>query len=299
MSRIANVETWVKRLTRFAPIEALSLELVKFDTQLMASPDISGVEYQQGELAGYEVREYLLEKWGRKCAYCDATNVPLQIDHLTPKSRDGSNRVSNLTLACGPCNQRKGAQTADEFGHPEVQKQARLPLKDAAAMNATRWAQYRRLQMFDLPIECGTGGQTKFNRLRLGLPKAHWIDAACVGESGAQARVDLDTRPLLIRATGHGSRQMCSMDKYGFPRTGPKQAHCVQGFKTGDIVKAVVPKGKRAGTHVGRVAVRTRGSFNITVPTGVVQGIGWRYCRLIQHAEGFTYSTGGGASSIR
>ena len=294
MSRINNVETWARRLMRFAPIAALSLELVKFDTQAMVDPEISGVEYQQGELFGYEVREYLLEKWGRGCAYCSEKNVPLEIEHIVPKSRGGSDRVSNLTLACHTCNQKKGNQTAAEFGHPEVQAHA-------AAMNATRWALYQKLQITGLPIECGTGGRTKYNRTRLSLPKAHWIDAACVGESGTSVRVDVALQPLVIRATGHGSRQMCRMDKYGFPRTGPKQARCVHGFKTGDRVKASVPGGKRVGTYIGRVAVRACGSFNITLPTGVVQGIGWRFCRLIQRADGYAYSTstGGGASSTR
>ncbi len=40
-----------------------SVESVKFDTQKMLDPEVSGKEYQQGELEGYEVREYLLEKW--------------------------------------------------------------------------------------------------------------------------------------------------------------------------------------------------------------------------------------------
>ena len=63
-SRIANAMTWVARLRRLCPIGALSQELVKFDTQLLEHPEITGVEYQQGTLAGYELREYLLEKWG-------------------------------------------------------------------------------------------------------------------------------------------------------------------------------------------------------------------------------------------
>jgi hypothetical protein len=67
-SRIANVLTWVQRLCRLAPIGAISQELVRFDTQLLEQPEISGIEYQQGELAGYEIREYELEKWGRACA---------------------------------------------------------------------------------------------------------------------------------------------------------------------------------------------------------------------------------------
>jgi len=287
--RVETTETWVKRLQKFAPVKSLALELVKFDTQKMVNAEVSGVEYQQGELQGYEVREYLLEKWGRKCAYCGAENVPLDVEHITPKSKGGSDRAGNLTLACHRCNQAKGNQTAAEFGHPGLQAKAAKPLRDAAAVNATRWALYRRLQATGLPLQVGAGGRTKFNRVTLGLPKAHWIDAACVGESGVSARVDLKLAPLAIRATGHGTRQMCRMDKYGFPRTSPKGARRVQGFQTGDVVKAIVTSGKHAGTHAGRVAIRATGSFNITTTSGTVQGISWKHCRLVHRADGYAY----------
>src|SRR5258708_32715983 len=58
-SRVANVLTWVQRLRRVCPIEAISMELVRFDMQQMETPEISGAEYQQGALQGYETREYL------------------------------------------------------------------------------------------------------------------------------------------------------------------------------------------------------------------------------------------------
>ena len=124
----------------------------------MVNPEISGVEYQQGDLMGYEVRENLLEKWGRKYAYCDAKNVPLEIEHIYPKSRGGSNRVSNLTLACTPCNRAKNNQTAEELGDPLILSKAKQPLKDAAAVNATRWKLWRGLTDLGLPVEVGTGG---------------------------------------------------------------------------------------------------------------------------------------------
>ena len=288
--RVATTITWVHRLRQLCPTAVISTELARFDTQLLQDAEISGVAYQQGTLVGYEVRTYLLEKWGRRCAYCGATDVPLQIEHLTPRARGGSDRVSNLALACGECNQAKGTQTAAAFGHPHLQAQARAPLKDAAAVNATRWALYHRLVATGLPVEVGTGGRTKYNRTRLGLDKTHWRDAACVGASTPD-RLDVrGVRPLLIRATGHGSRQMCRMDKYGFPRTGPKQARVVQGFKTGDLVRAVVTTGKKMGCYTGRVAVRTSGSFNITTAHGIVQGLHYRFFRTLHRADGYTYS---------
>ncbi len=106
--RVLTTLTWARRLARVCPIAAISVELARFDTQLMQNPQVAGVAYQQGTLAGYEVREYLLEKWSRRCAYCGATSLPLQIEHLVPRARGGSDRVSNLTLACESCNQRKG-----------------------------------------------------------------------------------------------------------------------------------------------------------------------------------------------
>ena len=216
-SRIENIETWIRRLRNLCPITAISLELVKFDTQAMVNPEISGVEYQKGKLFGYEVREYVLEKFNRKCAYCGAENIPLQIEHIVPRARGGTNRVSNLTLACARCNLCKGNQTAEEFGHPEVQVKAQKPLKDAAAVNATRWVLYQRIQDTGLPVEVGTGGRTKYNRSVRGLPKTHWLDAACVGASTPEVLKVENLRPLIIIATGRGSRKMSGTNKYGFP----------------------------------------------------------------------------------
>ncbi|MCP4900811.1 MAG: HNH endonuclease, partial [bacterium] len=98
--RIETTLTWVTRFIRFAPIGELTQELVRFDMQRMDNAEIKGVEYQQGTLAGLDVKEYLLQKWGRKCAYCGADDKPLEVEHIEPRSGKGTDRVSNLTLAC-------------------------------------------------------------------------------------------------------------------------------------------------------------------------------------------------------
>jgi 5-methylcytosine-specific restriction endonuclease McrA len=169
-SRVQHVETWARRLRRWAPVTVVDLELVRFDTQLMQEPEISGVEYQQGTLAGYEAREYLLEKFSRRCVYCGAAGVPLNIDHMVPRSRGGSGRVSNLVLACVPCNQAKGGRDVREFSPDKAARvlaQAKAPLRDAAAVNSTRFATLKALRGLGLPVECSTGGRTKFNRHQL------------------------------------------------------------------------------------------------------------------------------------
>jgi len=139
MSRVHNVMTWVNRLCRIAPVSMLSMELACFDLQKRENPEISGVEYQGGTLFGFEIKGYLLHKWGHQCAYCKRKDIPLQIEHVIPKARGGTNRASNLAISCKLCNQRKGTRTAIEFGYPEVQKYAKAPQRDAAVINATRW----------------------------------------------------------------------------------------------------------------------------------------------------------------
>jgi 5-methylcytosine-specific restriction endonuclease McrA len=216
-SRVDNVLSWARKLARTVPLTSIAVETVRFDLQKIQNPEIVGVEYQQGELLGYEVREYLLEKWNRQCAYCDANNLALQVEHIVPRSHGGSNRVSNLTIACEPCNQAKSNRSLEDFlAHDVVRldrinRQRRKPLKDAAAVNATRYAIGTALQSLGLPTTFWSGGRTKMNRVTQGYEKDHWLDAACVGEHGAQVCIRA-VSPLKMKATGRGSRQVVRSD---------------------------------------------------------------------------------------
>jgi 5-methylcytosine-specific restriction endonuclease McrA len=291
--RVETTLTWVNRFIRLTPIGSIAQELVRFDLQQIEHPEISGIEYQQGELAGYEVREYLLNKWDRKCAYCSAENTSLQVEHIQPKAKGGSNRISNLCLACEKCNLKKGIQDIKVFlaKKPDILKrvlaQAKRPLKDAAAVNSTRWALFNRLKETGLSVSTGSGGLTKFNRTRLSLPKNHWLDAACVGQvDGLEVLTD---KPLAIKATGHGTRQICGTDKYGFPTRHRSRVQIHKGFQTGDIVAATVTAGKKIGFHLGRVLCRASGSFDIATTTGRVAGISHKYCKSIHKKDGYSY----------
>jgi len=295
-SRVDNIITLVKRLSKLTPLSSIAIETVRFDMQKIQNPEISGIEYQQGELLSYEIREYLLEKWGRKCSYCEAENTRLEIDHIISKSKGGSNRVSNLIICCRACNIKKANHPLKDFLkdkpslYSKILDKAKTSLKDAASVNTTRLAIAKALAQFKLSLSSSSGGVTKYNRILQGYKKDHWIDAACVGESGAFVYISPSHTSLVIKATGRGCRQFCRMDRYGFPRTGAKKQKSVHGFKTGDLVKAIVFKGKNMGTYFGRGAVRHSGNFCIDTSTGKVDGISYRYCRNMQSSDGYTYS---------
>ncbi len=297
-SRRDNVLSWVARLRRWCPVGALSLEFVTFDTALMQDATLQGEDYQTGTLAGCELRQYVLLKWKHTCAYCGASGVPLELDHVVPRSRGGSDRESNRVPACHRCNQQKGNRSIEEFlgGRPAVlqrfQAHLKTPLGDAAAVNTLRWALYEGLQATGLPVETGSGGRTRWNRVSRALPKTHWLDAAAVGASTPSVLRVRWVVPWLITAERRQRRQMVLMDERGFPRTRAKGRSCVQGFRTGDIVWAKVASGTKSGSYVGRVAVRASGFFNITTRTGTVQGVAARYCTALQHADGYSYQKG-------
>ncbi len=292
--RVDTTLTWVTRLLRSCPINSISVELVKFDLQKQENPEISGVEYQHGTLYGGEVREYLLAKFHRTCQYCGVTDQPFEVDHIHPSSKGGSDRVSNLTLACHNCNQAKGNQEIKDFlkGKTDlvnrILKQSKTPLKDAAAVNSTRWKLFNSLKELQLPVETGSGGLTKFNRKRLKVPKSHWQDAACVGQVSDHL-VFRTNQPLLIKATGHGTRQRCRPNKFGFPKSHAPKAKFFRGFQTGDLVSASIPKGKFAGKYVGRIAMRFRPSFVLQLPDKKFD-VHPKYLTHIHRNDGYNYA---------
>jgi len=299
MSRVDNITNLCYKLSKRIPLTNIVVETVKFDLHsIQNGTQLYGTQYQQGTLQGYNVREYLLEKFQRACVYCGVTNVPLEVEHIIPKSRGGTNNISNLTLACNSCNTYKGTKTASEFGHPKVHALAKLPLKDAAAVNATRNRIGKDLELSGLPVELTTGAQTKLNRIKQRLCKDHWIDAACTGTTGDNIVFPSTNMSILnIKAMGRGNRQVQLMDKYGFPRKTkvgiiqPKTTKRVHGFATGDIVKLTQPKHSiYAGTYVERItAISKRGVFSVKFD-GMVMWSNWRNFKLLQYNDGYSYS---------
>ena len=161
------------------------------------------------------------------------------------------------------------------------------PLRDAAAAQSTRWALWRALQE-RLPTRVGSGGRTKWNRARNQLPKSHTLDALVVGEAGTVT--ETVGRVLVAGCAGRGSYARTRTDRHGFARLRLPRTKRFFAFATSDLVRAVVPTGKKAGSYTGRVAVRASGSFNITTNKGTVQGISHRYVRLLQRADGHAYT---------
>lgn len=244
----ATVKT-VRFVASFLPVSQVNVEIGSFDTQKMQNPEISGISYQQGTLFGYELREYMLEKWQRTCAYCGIKGIPLHIEHLVPKSRGGSDRASNLTLACEPCNVRKGTQTAEEFGYPHIQAQASVPLKDAAHVSSLKTAVTQQLrEVFGAEHVAVTYGyETKYKRIQvLDLPKSHSNDAVAIACVMGEVVKPLTVR-YQLRCIPRGNYQLFNGKHSEHRVWAPKK---VKDWKLYEIVEAKGQVGYIGGRRV-------------------------------------------------
>jgi HNH endonuclease len=237
-----------------------------------------------------------LEKWERECAYCQIKDVPLEIEHIQPKSKGGSDRVSNLTLACHECNQAKGSRDIKDFlaFQPDILtrilQQVKQPLKDAAAVNATRLAIVKMASYLCESVKCWSGGRTKFNRCSQGLEKSHSIDAACVGESSASIKLRTN-QPLIVACTGHGNRQARRVNASGFPAVAKAKAVFTH-VKAGDIVKVLLSKDRKnvlAGTYTARVKTPTIKGCEVLITGNRVTVSTMKYITFIHRSDGYSY----------
>ena len=316
-----NVINWAKKLQRLLGPCGVTVETAKFDTQLMENPGIEGAQYQQGTLMGYEVREYLLEKYQHTCQYCAGMSGDkrLEWEHMRPSSRGGSDSVKNATLACHTCNQDKDDLTPEEYLE-KLEKRFResgseldggrvkctkrviegkpngLGLRYAAWVNSARKYMLRGLSSLagTKSLEVTTGGRTKYNRHVLGVRKDHHLDAMCMGAYVPEGGYKDAGQPCLyITAKGRGSRFRGNVNSCGIITTKYKdRAKRFMGFQTGDIVRAVVPGGRHEGRHAGRVTIRKRPSFRLRTTEGKVFDVNPRHLKLLQPADGYAYRYG-------
>ena len=235
----------IDHLHRHFPIETIIVEVAEFNIQKIKNPDISGKDYQQGTLQGYNIRNYLLEKHGRKCFYCDKEVSNFEVEHLIPKAKGGSNRIDNLTLSCHSCNQKKGTLTAEEFIKQtlpaekvakklkQLSKEKRL-FKYMAHMNATRWTLYDAINDKYPNVKMTYGYITKYNRIQAGLPKAHHIDAKCI--TGFAQVPSFDTTVVKMKMRRHNRQLHRATFSKGHVRKAASLPTVMFGFRLYDIV---------------------------------------------------------------
>ena len=219
----ANILTNVKHLRDLFPISKALLESCKFDPRLMWDPTVSGKEYQESERGRMQVREYVLQRDERTCQYCGTRKGRIEVDHVVPRSENGSDRVSNLVTSCRKRNQKKDNRSLAEFLKrkptrlKKIEAQLKRSLSSASHMNYLMHLLRRELKEQGVPMQESDAISTAYTRKALGVKKTHANDAACL--VGPEKLINVPTEVTVVRSVGHGKRQMLSTpSKNGTPR---------------------------------------------------------------------------------
>ena len=170
--------TVVKKVHKILPIAKIIVETASFDIQKIKNPNISGVEYQQGEqLDFWNIREYVLFRDGHTCQCCKGKSKDkiLNVHHIESR-KTGGDAPNNLITLCETCHTgyHKGTVKLPKTIHRG------MSFKDASFMGIMRWAFYNKLKEEYPDIHMTYGYITKNTRIENGLPKEHFIDARCI-----------------------------------------------------------------------------------------------------------------------
>ncbi len=70
--------------------------------------------------SGAKALKVALEKHGGRCFYCKVASasdvsIEMTLDHIEPQALGGNSDITNLVVACKPCNAKKGHSLIEAF----------------------------------------------------------------------------------------------------------------------------------------------------------------------------------------
>jgi len=176
----------VEKLHRILPVTKIVVETASFDTQLLKAqlegkPIPEGTDYQNGELAGWNIREYIFHRDNYTCQWCKGKSKdPVLVTHHHAYWKgDHTNKPSSLITLCNTCNDSKyHKKEANRLWgwEPKITNS----YKHAVFMGVMRWTFYNRLKEIYPNVSMTYGYITKNTRIENNLPKAHYVDARCI-----------------------------------------------------------------------------------------------------------------------
>jgi len=313
-NRAESILNDIHRLSQSLPISKIVVEIASFDTQKMADAMIKGVEYQHGTLFGYEVKQYLLTVHKHKCACCGGLSEDnvLQVEHIYPQTKGGTDKVSNLTISCRVCNEAKGSLTLGQWERmlrafpseinekrlkniPAIRKQSKLKKGFQYSALTQSYKNYLLSELRkDFEVEVTFGATTKYNRNQLGLSKSQVNDALVIASEGNPFEMP-KWYILEKQVKKRYPHDYISPPKKGQPIVKRKGEPEMFGFRLWDKVSCSHAKNNarlRLSAKLGEITGyvqgrRSSGSFAIASLDGelLIGGISYKKLTLLEKAE--------------
>ena len=176
----------VKKVQHILPVTDVAMEVNRFAFALMEHPEITGLDFQNGPLKGFDsVKEAVDQEQHGKCLLCNRKKIE-HYHHLKPKHEGGSNTMENIAGLCLSCHEL--VHTDKEAKAALLEKKAGM-LKKYGALSAINQAlpyiAARLAGLYPEHVRFVTGRDTSMMRDSLGFEKTrefqmHEADAYCI-----------------------------------------------------------------------------------------------------------------------
>ena len=205
----------IRQLKKVLPISSVTIEVANFDIAKIENFQIEGVDYQQGDMYGYQnMRSYLMARERGCCQLCHkpfTKGQPSHIHHCLERNKTGSNRAKNLAILHKKCHDRLH------------QKKLKLAAPKSYKPN-TYMAIIRKKFWADVPdLKVSYGYITFVNRIALQIEKTHYNDAFVIAGGGDQQRIE----PVEI-IQKHKNNRVLQLNRKGFAPSIRKQRYAIQ-----------------------------------------------------------------------
>ena len=263
----------ISSVYKILPISRIIVETAQFDIQKIKNPEISSIEYQQGEQLGFwNVREYVLARDNHICQHCKGRNKILNVHHIESR-KVGGDSPNNLITLCEDCHKKY------HKGEINLFLKRGASFKDSVFMSIMKPFLLKELKSRYPRVQNTYGYLTKHTRIQNNLPKEHYVDARCISGNPLAQPTSLYK---LIKNRKH-NRQI---HKFTVLKGGVRKLNQspfeVFGFRLND---KVLYKGKVCFI-TGR---RLRGSFTIRdIKENLIKdGITYKKLRLLERSNSF------------
>lgn len=274
--------TIIDKVHKILPIANIVVEVAAFDTQLLKAKDYGlpipeGEDYQNGDMKGYNTREYVLFRDGHKCRCCKGKSKDniLQVHHLESR-KVGGNAPNNLVTLCKTCHEKyhKGLIELPE----DINRGNKY--NDATFMGIMRWTFYNKLRKIYPNVKLTYGYITKHTRIENDLPKEHYIDARCISNNPLAKPLGYVFYQKKVRCHNRQIHK-CSIGKGGYRKLNQAPKY-VKGFQLFD---KVMYQGEECFIF-GR---RSSGSFDIRLLNGtkVSAGVSYKKLKLLEKRHSY------------
>ena len=210
------------------------VEVAQFDIQKIKNPDISGVEYQQGEQLGWaNAREYVLFRDEHQCQCCKGrSGDPILNVHHIESRMTGGDAPNNLITLCEHCHQ------SYHQGKIQLPKSIHrgMSFRDAVFMGIMRWAFYNRLKALYQNVKLTYGYITKNTRIKNDIAKTHAADAYCIAGNVMARRLEYEYLRKQVRR--HNRKLYREVPVKCGIRKLAQAGHLVKGYCLNDTVLA-------------------------------------------------------------